>query len=208
MSQDLNLENAEKIKSARLRLGLTQLGFAAMIKMDRAYLSELENGRQKIQEWVLDKVEKIEREHVENYNIAHAPLPGRPAAPGPSDLPLILEAIAAGLDARELMSAVQRITADTRVSDGAKALCAELLGSKARTAPAAKLPLHIQGLNSELSAAQRADATRQQALARRASQGPSPSPKAGAPNAGKAPPARGTAGRRTSRRSARGPAPA
>jgi transcriptional regulator with XRE-family HTH domain len=208
LSQDLNSENGLKLKAARKRLGLSQLVFAALIPVDRAYLSELENGRQTVQEWHLDKAEKIEREHGENLAVARAPLPGRRSATLPSDMLLVVEALAAGLDADTLMRAVHRITSDDRISVSAKSLCSKLLGAKAYVAPPAKLPAEIHGLNSTLTAAQRAASKKQQALARSASPAPSPSPKAASPTSGKARPARGTAGRRTSRRSPRGQVPA
>jgi DNA-binding XRE family transcriptional regulator len=191
-AEELNAENGLKIKAVRHRLGMSQLAFAALIPVDRAYLSELENGRQTVQEWHLDKAEKIEREHSENYEAAHASGSGRRGASGASDLPLVLEAIAAGLDARVLMSAVQRITANPRISVGAKSLCAQMLGTKARGVSGPRLPSKIHGLSSELTAAQRAAAKKQKALGQSATPAPSPSPKAGAPSAGKAKPKRGT----------------
>ncbi|HWD21064.1 MAG TPA: helix-turn-helix domain-containing protein [Verrucomicrobiae bacterium] len=197
MSQDPNWANAEKLRAARQRLGLSQAALAALLPMDRAYLSELENGRKRIHDWVLDKVDKLQREHG-----------GLPAAASgeEADLPLILEAVAAGQSARFLMETVRRITADARISDAAKALCGEFLSARARVA--APAPAEIHGLNSELTAAQRADAPRQRALAQRASQELSPSPKAGGPSGGKGSPKRGTGGGRKPRRSPRGPAPA
>jgi transcriptional regulator with XRE-family HTH domain len=193
-AEDLNLANGQKIKATRNRLGMSQLAFSALIPVDRAYLSELENGRQTVQEWHLDKAEKIEREHGENLGLARAPLPGRRSTLGASDLPLIVETLASGLDAKMLLRAVQRISSDDRISFSAKNISSKLLGAKAQVANA-KLPVKIAGLNSALTAAQRAASKKQQALGRRASQAPSPSPKAGAPTSGKAKRARGTPGR-------------
>ena len=171
MSQDLNYENGQRIKAARLRLGMSQFAFAALIPVDRAYLSELENGRQTVQEWHLDKAEKIVGEHDENYK-AKAPLPGRrTVAPGASELRLVLETIASALDSRARIKAMEKIAAETRLSVGARSVCAELLGAKARGISTFKFPKKISGLSSKLTAAQRAAAKKQQALGRRGSQG-------------------------------------
>ena len=171
MSQDLNYENGQRIKAARLRLGMSQFAFAALIPVDRAYLSELENGRQTVQEWHLDKAEKIIGEHDENYNAAKAPLPGRRTVPaGASELRLVLETIASALDARARLKAMEKIAAETRLSVGARSVVAELLGAKARGISTFKFPRKISGLSSKLTAAQRAAAKKQQALGRRGSQ--------------------------------------
>jgi len=52
-------ENVEKLANVRHRLGKSQLEFALMIGIERSYLSQLENGKKPIQQWILDRVEKI-----------------------------------------------------------------------------------------------------------------------------------------------------
>jgi transcriptional regulator with XRE-family HTH domain len=194
MSQDPNIE---KLRAARERLGYSQIELAKMIPLDRAYLSELENGRKKIQEWVMDKIEKIERERVENYDV-------RAQGRETGDVSLIVQALTAGQDRRSVMQAVKRLSGEEGLSHEARTLALDALNAKADEL-SGKKPIH--GLSSELSVVQRGDAGRQRALAQRAAQGHGPSPKAGGPSGGKGSPGHGTAGRQKSRRSARGPVP-
>jgi|GEM_PF-3839827 len=194
MSQDPNIE---KLRAARERLGYSQIELAKLIPLDRAYLSELENGRKKIQEWVMDKLEKIERERVDNYDVGSGRKTG--------DVSLIVQALTAGQDRRSVMQAARRVSGEQRLSHEARALTLEALNAKADEL-SGKKPIH--GLSSELSAAQRADAGRQRALGQRAAQGSGPSSRAGGPSGGKGSQGRGTGGSQKSRRSARGPVPA
>ena len=200
MSQDLNALNGKKLKDVRLRLGLTQSEFARQIPTDRAYLSELENGRVPVQQWHLDKADKLELDRARETVAA---LTGPKEEPISPDWQFVLEDIAAGQEPSVLMAALNRITGDARISAGVRSLCAEVFGRRARIARP-----RIHGVSSKLSAAQRADEARQRALGRRAAQESSPSPKAASPTAGTTSPSRGTRARRTSRRSARGPAQA
>ncbi len=193
MSQDPNIE---KLRAARERLGYSQIELAKLIPLDRAYLSELENGRKKIQEWVMDKIEKIERERVENYDVGHRDT---------GDVGLIVQALTAGQDRKSVMQAARRVSGEQGLSHEARTLTLEALSAKADEL-SGKKPIH--GLSSELSAAQRGDAGRQRALGQRAAQGSGPSPKAGGTSGGKGSPGRGTGGSQKSRRSARGPVPA
>jgi len=169
--KDPNLANGLKIKATRNRLGMSQLAFSALIPVDRAYLSELENGRQTIQEWHLDKAEKIEREHGESLGLARGAQPARRPTVGASDLPLVVEIMVSGLEEKQLLRANQRIDDDDRISASAKAVCAKVLIAKSIVAAsaAAKLPGKIHGVSSKLSAAQRGAAKKQQALGRRGS---------------------------------------
>jgi transcriptional regulator with XRE-family HTH domain len=56
------LEKSTTIKQARLKMGLPQAEFARKVHIGRSYLSRLENGHEKIQQWVVDRVEKIYNE--------------------------------------------------------------------------------------------------------------------------------------------------
>ena len=53
MSQQGNVENFEKLKSTREKLGMRQAEFAAKIPLNRSYYSELESGKKPVKSWVL-----------------------------------------------------------------------------------------------------------------------------------------------------------
>ena len=62
MNHDANNPNVQRVKSIRKRLHLQQWELADKIGIGRCYLSELETGRKKMQQWVVDKVIQIEAE--------------------------------------------------------------------------------------------------------------------------------------------------
>ncbi len=62
MNHDANDPNVQRVKSIRKKLHLQQWELADKIGIGRCYLSELETGRKKMQQWVVDKVVQIEAE--------------------------------------------------------------------------------------------------------------------------------------------------